>query len=67
MNDFNGGTRIDSLVDSVAKANPFVVYCPQLNQLYVHQNIYGMNVEVAMTLIRLGLKSEFTLEYVGEL
>lgn len=48
-------------------SKPFVVYCPQLNEIQVCENIYGMDIQIAIEMIRLGLKDKYTLEYIGEL
>ena len=46
---------------------PFVIYCPQINQLEIIDNDYGLDYDLAMYLLRTGLKKNYTLEFIGEL
>lgn len=46
---------------------PFVVYCPQVNELMVIDNHYGLDYDLAMGLLTLGLKKKYSLVFVGEL
>lgn len=46
---------------------PFVVYIPQLNKISIVDNIYGLDKDIAMGLLRIGLKRKYTIEYIGEL
>lgn len=46
---------------------PFVVYCVQLNELMVIDNQYGLDCDLAMGILTLGLKKKYSLIFLGEL
>lgn len=49
------------------KPKPFVIYIPELNQIDVCNNTYGLDFVSAMVILKLGLKDSFTIEFIGEL
>ncbi len=44
-----------------------MVYCVELNELFLFNNEHNLDLELKMFLITLGLRDEYTLEYIGEL
>ena len=48
-------------------SKPFIVYCPQTNELQIIDNLYGLDYDLAMSILTLGLKKKYSLVYIGEL
>lgn len=64
MNDY---VEIHKAITGDPKPKPFVIYIPQQNQIYEVPNTYGMSFEVALSVMKFGLKKRYTIVFLGEL
>ena len=44
-----------------------IMYCPQTNKLIIFDNLYNLHPDIAIPLLKLGLKRNKTLEFIGYL